>query len=218
MKTALLLSLMTVSFISQANAKAFFGKVEHYITTKNEVVEIGTNEISDDGQTATYFNRVAGKRVTTNMSELSKSTDQSIAGVKAGEHILVTTQTGSGDGVITRFCAVWNLFENKQAFVGCRTYEADRIPGYAVPQRLTFIINNVENVIAEVQSLDGYKKGDTATLDINTQSMKAGKTVRVVAIFSNGQALVEGSLAFINTSGLILKPGVERVNLSNLTK
>ncbi len=50
MKKALLLSLMTVSFLSQAHAKSFFGSVDHYIIAEtNQVIEIGSNEISDDG-------------------------------------------------------------------------------------------------------------------------------------------------------------------------
>lgn len=222
MKTALLLSLLTATFLTTAQAKPIFGKVESYIIVKTgEVVSIATNEISDDGQSANFYNYGARKRMDIDMSEVSKSTRAEIAGVKAGKHILITTPAGASKVTITRYCQVFGLYESKQAYVGCKTYEADKIDGYQMPVSLSYIVQNVEQVVAEVESLDNFSHGDVAELRIETKLIKAQKRVKILAIFSNGEALVESSLAglnFLNSSGTLHRYGVERVKLQDLNK
>lgn len=221
MKTTLLMTLVTLSLTSQVHAKSFFGTVDKYIINKtNEVIEIGSNEIEDDGKTASYYNYRESKRKTIDMSEVSKSTREEIAGVKAGETILVTTGVArSKTETISRFCAVFNVFENGKAQVGCRTYKEDYVPGYAIPNRMDFIINHVSLVTAEVESLDGFNKGETAELRINTENAKAGRNVRILAIFANGEALVQKvGFGILDTSSIVYKSGIDRIQLSDLNK
>lgn len=218
MKTALLLSL-AVSLFTTAQAKSLIGRVDSYIIVKTgAVVSIATNEIEDDGSTATFYSYAHRKKITVNMSDLSKSTREEIADVKAGEHILINTPTASGK-VITRTCTVFNLFESKQASVGCKTYEADAINGYRIPQRLDYIVQNIEDAVAEIEKLDNFSKGDTAELRVETKTIEANKKVRILAIFENGDALVEPVLAklnFLNSSGTLYRYGVEKVKLQDL--
>lgn len=219
MKTALLLSLMTIALATSAEAKSIIGRVDSYIIAKTGVVvEIGTNEIEDDRSTATFYSYPHRKKITVNMSDLSKSTKAEIANVKAGENVLINTQSASGK-VITRECVVFHLFENKQAFVGCKTYEADKTIGYQTPDRLDYVVQNVEEgAVAEVDSIQNVSKGDILELRVETKTIKANKKVRVLAVFANGDAIVEPQLAklnFLNSSG-IYRYGVEKVRLQDL--
>ncbi len=219
MKKTVLFTLMTISFMSQVHAKSLFGTVDKYLDVKNQsVVEIGSNEISDDGRTASYYDYRDSKRKTIDMNDVSKSTREEIAGVKAGEAILVTTlAANSKTETVSRYCEVFYVFENKEAYVGCKSTQADYIPGYQFPERFDFVINNVENVTAEVATLDGFSKGDTAELGINTENAKAGRSIRILAIFANGEALIQKTgFSQFDTSGLVYKRGVDRVKLSDL--
>lgn len=222
MNKALLLSVMTLAFTLEAQAKPLIGRIDKYIEIKNgNVIEIATNEIEDGS--ATFYDYGIRKKRTIDMSEVSKATREEIAGVKAGEMILVETRLDNVRNVrnqtVSRYCEVFYLFENKQAYAGCKSSEADRIPGYQLPARFDFIINNVENVTAEVESLDGFTKGETAELSIETRTIKAGKNVRILAIFANGEALVQkDGFSRLDTSGILHKSGVERINLVDLSK
>lgn len=221
MKKALLLSVMTITFLSQAHAKPFFGTVDKYIEVANgNVIEIASNEIEDG--VAEFYDYGTRQRRTINMSEVSKSTREEIAGVQAGEAILVTTRLDNVRNVrnqtVNRYCQVFYVFENKQAYVGCKSSEADRIPGYQLPERFDYIVN-VEHVTAEVESLDGFKKGESVELNIETRNIKAQRKVRILAIFANGEALVQkDGFSRLDTSGILHKSGIERVNLSDLSK
>lgn len=220
MKKPLLLALMTLSFVSSVQAKAFFGTMDYYIVEKTkEIIEIGSNDISEDG-VATYFDYKKSKRLKIDISEVSKSTRKEIAGVAAGETILLTTGVANSDTEsISRYCQVFNLFENSMAYVGCKTYEEDNKKGIIKATRLDFIISDVKLVVAEVASLDGIKKGEIAELRINTKSAKAGRNVKVLAIFANGEALVQKlGFGLIDTSGIVNKLSVDRVLLSDLNK
>lgn len=221
MKTSLLLTLMTVSLLSVAEAKPIFGRMERYLEVKTgKVIEIGSNSIEDDG-TASFYDYATGTKRTINISELSKSTREEIAGVKAGERILVTTYAANSNTVTTgRYCEVFHVFENKMAYVGCKTSEVDIIPGYALPERFDFLINNVEQVTAQVDSLDGFSRGETAELRIDSKTAKAGRNMKILAIFTNGEVLVQkAGFNILDTSGVLHKLGaVERIQLSDLNK
>jgi hypothetical protein len=207
--------------MSQVHAKALFGTVDKYLDVKNQsVIEIGSNEIEDDGRTASYYDYRDSKRKTIDMNDVSKSTREEIAGVKAGEAALVTTLVAnSKTETVSRYCEVFYVFENKQAYVGCKSTKADYIPGYQFPERFDFIINNVENITAEVAALDSFSKGETAELRIDTENAKAGRNVKILAIFANGEALVQ-KIGFnqLDTAGIVYKRSVDRVQLSDLNK
>lgn len=219
MKRSLTLAFILSALCSTVSAGSFFGRVDKYmIKDSGMIIEVATNEISDDGLTAKYYNYKERKFKTIELAELSKSTQEEIAGVRSGEMVLVQTYAGaSRTETISRFCEVFYVFENKKAFVGCKTYAADQIPGYATPSRLDFIVNNVESIVAEVESLEGIKKGDVAELRIDTKSAKAGRQVRVLAIFANGEALVQKTgLGILDTSSIVYKGNIDRVSLTDL--
>jgi hypothetical protein len=105
------------------------------------------------------------------------------------------------------------------AYIGCKATEADQINGYATPNRFDFIVNNVENIIAEVEALDGYTNGQVAELRIDTKHAKAGRSVKILAIFVNGEALIQKfGFSVLDSSGVLHKTEVERVFLSDLNK
>jgi len=198
MKTTMLLTLMTISFMSVAQA----GRLEKYIEPKTgRVVEVSTSETPDAG--------------------LSKSTSQRVAGVKAGETILLTTYIQNSTQTISRYCDVYTVFENKMAQVGCLGTEADRLEHQDAPKRLDFIVTDLSEATAEVQSLDGFEKGEKAQIAITTKNLKAGRKVRIIAIYTNGEALVEKTgYSFFNSQGVVPRGAdfVDRIRLTDLNK
>ncbi len=218
MKKALLLSLMTIAFISQAQAKSFFGRVDKYIMKNNQIIEIGSNDI-ENGK-GIYYDYRDGKRKSIEMSEVSKSTDKEIAGVQIGEIILLNTGIANDKtgGIINRYCSVFSVFENGLAYVGCKTYKEDNANGQIATDRLDFIVSlgNV-NVTPEIAELEGVKKGDYRTVH-NSSDIKIGTKVKVLAIFDNGEVLVQkAGFNILDTSGIINKHGeVFRLSISDL--
>jgi ribosomal protein S17E len=218
MKT-LLLTLMTVSMLSTAQAKGLIGIIETYIIKKNgKVINVASNEISKDGR-ALYFDYSTNKKKLIEFTELSKATKKEIAGVKAGEMILLTTKvSGSNTELISRYCEVSNVFENHMADVSCKMYERDK-RGLFDSGSMRFIVKNVRSVIAEVASLNGIRRSEVVELRINTKNAKAGKNVRVLAIFANGEALVQKiKLSLNNTPSIIHKKTADRVRIADLSK
>jgi hypothetical protein len=203
MKTTLILTLTALTLVSVAQAKPLFGTIEKYVDIKTgRVVDIATNETEDF-----------------DMSRYSPIAKEEIAGVAAGERILLTTYVNkSTTKTISRYCDVFYVFENKMAQVGCKGYKVDQEAYKDVPNRLEFMVTNVEEAIAEVSELEGFKTKDKAELKINTPGIKAGRTVRVVAIFANGEALVEKTgYSFFNGRNVVDRgASIERVSLSDL--
>lgn len=217
MKT-LLLTLLTVSMLSTAQA-GLIGIIETYIIEKNgKVINVASNEVSKDGM-ALYFDYSTNKKRSIHLSELSKATNKEIDGVKAGEMILMTTKvSGSDTELISRYCKVYNVFENHMADASCKMYKKDKREFFDSGS-LQFIVKNVRSVIAEVASLNGIRKNEVVELRINTNNAKAGKNVRVLAIFANGEALVQKTGFNLNESAAIIhKLTVDRVRVSDLNK
>lgn len=219
MKNGLILAILATSIFTSAEAKSLIGRIEKYIIpSTGQIIEIGTNEISDDGKTGEYFDYRDHKRKEIEMDKLSKLTNEKIAGVQIGDTILVTTTiANSRIETISRYCEVYNLFENKEAYVGCKSYEVDIIPGYSLPIRFDYIVKNVESVTPEVESLDGFTKGQTAKLKIKTENNKIGKNVKILSILSNGEVLVQSRMAgLLSNSSIIYKGEVDRVTTKDL--
>lgn len=218
MKNLLILAIM-VSTFQATHGREWVSKVNKYIhKDTNQIIELGGWDLSEDGKTNVFYNYETRKRETILMADYVPATQSEIANVRAGEMILAKTYVAHGKSeIIERVCEVYYLFENQKAYVGCKSYEADHLPGYATPNRFDFIINNVEQVVAEVSELDGFKKGDLAELQVETKSIKNGKTVRVLAVMANGEALVQKmGFSILDTSSIVYKGGVERVLLTNL--
>lgn len=217
MKT-LLLTLLTVSMFSTAHA-GLIGIIETYIIEKNgKVINVASNEISKDG-IALYFDYSTNKKRGIHLSELSKATNKEIDGVKAGEMILMTTKvSGSNTELISRYCEVSNVFENHMAEVSCKMYKNDKRELFNSGS-FEFIVKNVRSVIEEVASLNGIRKSEAVELRINTKNAKAGKNVRVLAIFANGEALVQKiGFNLTDSASIIHMKTADRVRISDLSK
>ncbi|NOT78512.1 MAG: hypothetical protein HOP07_05865 [Bacteriovoracaceae bacterium] len=222
MKTALFLTLATLTFSQYTEAKPFIGTVNKYIVVKtNKIIDIGTHDISDDEQSANPYDYSTGKKINLQMSEVSKSTREEIAGVKAGEMVLINTGVASKiNETVTRYCEVYYLFENKQAYIGCKTYAIDAVNGYQTPQRLDYIINNVEQgVVAEIETAAGFTKGEVAELKIDTKNAKAGRNVKILAIFANDEVLVQKyGFNVLDTGPIVYKSSVDKINIADLNR
>lgn len=209
--------LFTMIFsLTTLNAHAaLFEKIYHYIEINSgKVVELSAYDIDKEKQTGTYFDYAEGKKFTVNMSELSKETREEINGVRAGKMILIPFQKE------VKACAVYYLFENGMAEIGCQTGAIVKNIGMDRPERRIYIAKNVEQngIIAEVDSLNGISKKAHATLKTKTGSLLEGEKVRVEVIFANGEALVQKmGLNLLDTSEVIMKFNIERVNLSDLS-
>lgn len=146
----------------------------------------------------------------TSSSQLSKETDSEIAGVASGRLIIVQTEEGS------KTCAVHRLFENGMALIGCLGMTKDFEPK---PFLTNLILNTVdqEAVVAEVKSIDGFTKDAKATLANAVGTLKANSKVEILAVFANGEALVQhAGNHFFDTKVTLLRYKIERVNLSEL--
>ncbi len=216
MKKALLLTLMTVSFVSTAQAKSFFGRMENYLDLKSgRIIEIASNHIEDDG-TAEYFDQKERKYKIINLKDTSKATKAEIAGVKAGKRILVTSNLGiTANAPVTRFCEVAFLFENKSALAKCKPAESDnetRVFNYTIQDV------ELEDVVAEVDNIQAVEENDIIQLGSDTGVAKAGEKVRVLAVFASGEALIEKhGLSILDRAGVLykLRP-VEIVSISDI--
>jgi len=220
MKALLAMALMTLS-IQNLEAREIISKLRKYIhKDTNQIIELGGWDLSEDGKTNKYYNYNTRKQETILMEDYVIQTFDEIADVRAGEMIIAKTLVGnSKTETIDRLCEVYYLFENKKAYVGCKSYEQDTIPGYQRPSRFDFIINNVENIVAEVNEIDGMKKGDVAEILVDAGSIKNGKIVRILAVMANGEALVQKmGFSVLDTNSIIYKGGVERVKLTDLRK
>jgi hypothetical protein len=220
MKAILALMILSISFQS-LEAREWVSKVRKYIhKDSNQIIELGGWDLSEDGKTNKFYNYKTGKQETIQMEDYIIQTFDEIANVRAGEVVIAKTLVGnSRSETIERICDVYYLFENKKAYLGCKSYEKDAIPGYSIPARFDFIVNNVENIVAEVSELDGFKKGDVAEILVDANSIKNGKTIRVLAVMANGEAIVQKmGFSVLDSSSIIYKGGVERVKLSDLRK
>lgn len=205
MKTTLLLTLTTISLITSVQAKSIFGSLEKYLDVQTgKVVEIASNK------TDNY-----------DMSQYSPTITTEIAGVKAGERILLTTYVNrSTTETVNRYCDVYYVFENKTAQVGCNTFNEDFKTNEDKKARLDFMVSNVEEAIAEVTELNGFRTNTKAKLNINAPRIKAGRTVKIVAIFENGEVLVQKTgYSFFHGDNVVERGDlVARVSINDLSE
>lgn len=161
----------------------------------------------------TYYDYRDGKKKTVEPSDIAKEIEGGMDGIKQGDHVLYHQQN-------VNFCAVFHVFENGLAYVGCQNTGKD-MPGIGLPrpEQLRGFVPTKE-LTAEVPSMDGFKKGETVTLLKDAGNLKCGTTVVIEAIHTNGEALIQkkGAAYFLDTSGLHLKYNIERVPLTDLAK
>lgn len=205
MKKTLLLTLATLSLITSVQAKSIFGKLEVYVDQQTgRVVEIASNKTED------Y-----------DMSRYSASTKNEISGVKAGERILLNTYIfRSNTETVSRYCDVYHVFENKMAQVGCNTVSADFRRNEDAKIRLDFMVSTVDEAIAEVAELNGFRTNSKAKLNISVPRIKAGREVKIVAIFENGEVLVQKTGYGLFHGDNVVERGdlIARVSINDLSE
>ncbi len=197
-KTMILAGLTFASISAQA---ALISPIYRYLHTSGKVVELqGVNESKG---TAYYFDYQLGKRVTVNLSDVSKETKKTINGIKAGDLVFGYTDKGA------QICTTYNVFENGKAYIGCRTGNFQNTIGPARYQVGGYIADTA-NLQASVKTVDGLSEGEVVRLN--------DKKVKIKSIFESGYALVESNyiLSKLDTSGILLKTNVEIVSTKDL--
>lgn len=180
-----------------------------YIISQGIMVETSVNKKTGE---ITYYDYRDGKKKTVAASDIAKEVKEK-NGIKQGDHVLYNQEN-------VNFCAVFHVFENGLVRVGCQNAEAKRkgVIGVPRPEQLRGFVPTNE-LTAEIPSMDGFSKGETVTLLKDYGNLKCGTTVRIEAIHTNGEALVQKKgLNLLDTSGLHLKFNIERVPLSDLAK
>ncbi len=212
MKIVLILALAML--VQPAFAKPLlFSKIEKYIDIKTyKVIELSDFDMNGDG-TASYRDYTEKKKITISLEELARETTKEIAGVKAGELLLVE----SGKGLV--LCETYTVFENGSAQIGCRNGKMSENIGIDRPAKSNHTLLTVEQsgVVAEIESLEGLKKKDRVYLNVETTQIAKGALVKVIAVFANGDVAVEQvGLGFLDTSSPLMKSGVIKVKISQL--
>lgn len=218
MKNFALLSVAIFSMTSSAFAYDFIAKIETYLdNTTNKTIQFSSHDIDKKTNTAQYYDYALSKKFTVSLDDVSKSTTKKLKGVKAGELAVLESVTADGVTRARRACLVFHVFENAKAEIACRTVKEDYRIGYQMPSRFGYLIHDLDILGAEVESLDGFKKGQKAILQIDTDSIKAGKTVKIWAVLRSGEAIVQkAGLHFLDTSSIINKMDIEVVELKYL--
>lgn len=203
------LAITAVAVFSLNSQAALIGPIHKYIHTSGKVVEL--QGINQSKGTAYYFDYELGKRIVVSLGDVSKETKSRINGIKAGEFVLAQTEQGQ------TVCTTYNVFENGMSYLGCRT---GKMMEHFGPSRFAVggYIADTKEIGAEVSEVAGFQKGEKVILTKDAGYMKAGKKVKIKAIFEDGVALVESAnpLAALDTSSTLLKTNVEVVQLQDL--
>lgn len=215
MKNTIMLAFMAFTLLTANNsyANAFYSKIHPYMQiSTGEVLQLSEFDFDKNNTTITYYSYLHGKKLTISVDDISKSTTSEIAGVKAGELVLIQGPAG----LVT--CSVYNLFENTMARIGCQT---GKITGRLGPDRrvlssATLLTVDQAGVIAEVDSINNISKLDQGSLTADAGTLKAGTKVRIEAVFANGDAVVQKlGLNILDTESLLMKKAVEKINLND---
>lgn len=214
MKTSIVMLSLVLSqvFASYASA-ALISRNYRYIHHGNGM-QIELNDINEQEGTAYYWDYESHKKVTVKLSEVSRETDEALNGVRPGKFMLVNF---GKEGIKT--CETYRVFENSQARIGCQSGKIRKNIGVDRPLMYQYNVD-VNDVMAEVESLDGFSRKDKVILTADANSLECGAKVRIEAIFPNGEALVQRMGAnLLDTSSILMKKSnVERVSLRDLQK
>lgn len=212
-KTIAILSLVLAQVVLSDNASAQLIQRNYRYIHHVTGMQIELDNINEQNGTATYFDYKDSKRVAVKLSEVSRETDEVINGVRAGRFVLVNF-----DGKEIKTCETYYLFENGTARIGCQSGKIRKNIGVDRPKVAQYNVN-AHAVMAEVDNFEGYARKEKVTLNTDAGKLKAGSTVRIEALFPNGEALIQKMGAnLLDTSGLLLKQNIERVSLRDLDK
>ncbi|WP_408095828.1 hypothetical protein ACJVC5_12360 [Peredibacter sp. HCB2-198] len=211
-KSFVMLSLVLAqTFSFSANAE-LIGRNWRYLHIPSGM-QVELDNVNEQAGTATYFDYQTHKKVKINLSDVSREIDSGVNGVKAGHFVLVNFDKDD-----VRHCQVYRVFEIGTARIGCQSGKIRKNIGVDRPQVAQYNAS-VYDVTGEVESMEGFSKKEKVKLATDAGNLKAGTTVRIEAIFSNGEALIQKMGAnLLDTSGLLLKYNIERVSLNDLEK
>lgn len=211
MKSFLAIAFVFSFFTQSASAQLFQRHYNYLNIQTGEMIDlIKKNEAEGTG---VYYDYRESRKKTVSLSLLSKETDKQLNGVKTGEMILVKWDKD------LKPCQVYHLFENGVARIGCQTGRVSANIG--VDRHLLGSYNvDTEIVIAEVKAAEGFKKNERVILRKQAGDLESGTTVKIEAIFNNGDVLVQkAGLNLLDTSGVLLKrSGVAKVSLKDIEK
>jgi hypothetical protein len=211
MKSFLAIAFVFSIFTHSASAQIFQRHYNYLNIQTGEMIDlIKKNEAEGTG---IYYNYLESRKKTVSLILLSKETDKQKNGVRAGEMILVKWDNE------LKPCQVYHLFENGVARVGCQTGRISANIG--VDRHLLCSYNvDTEIVIAEVKASEGFRKNEKVTLRKQAGDLESGTTVKIEAIFINGDVLVQkAGLNLLDTSGVLLKKsGVAKVSIKDIEK
>ena len=215
MKKSIVMLSLVLSQVFAANyaSAALISRNYRYIHHGNGM-QIELNDINEQEGTAYYFDYASHKKVTVKLSEVSRETDEAINGVRPGKFMLVNF---GQEGIKT--CETYRVFENSIARIGCQSGKIRKNIGVDRPLMYQYNVD-VNDVMPEVESFEGFSRKDKVTLTAEVGSLECGTKVRIEAIFPNGEALVQKMGAnLLDTSSILMKKSnVERVSLRDLQK
>lgn len=203
---------MIVAFLMSATAQAgFFDKSYSYYHVPSQDYYDAYNFDEVKG-TATVYDHSTQKKRTVKIADLSKESHEGINGVKPGSLVLINLKDHN-------FCETFKVFENGLAYIGCQVEGSVQLNiGKDRPKNVRYFAG-VDNLISEVDKAESFQKSEKAILSKDYNKIPAGTLVRIEAIFSNGEALIQKmGLNLLDTSSLRLKFNLERVLLSDLEK
>lgn len=209
---SLLLATALLTLLSETASAQLFQKHYYYLNTKTGEM-ISLIKINQAEGTGVYYDYLDYTKKTVPLDVLAKETDGALGEVEQGEMLLAKFEDG------LRPCAVYHLFENGTARVGCQNGDiADNI---GVDRLVVAQYNaQVDQAIPEIAEAEGFATKEKVILRRDAANMKSGVTVRIEAIFANGDALIQKAGAnLLDTSGVLLKrSNVAVVNLTDLEK
>lgn len=169
----------------------------------NRVVEL--DNINTQAGTATYFDYAASKRVSVNLSDVSKQTSEAQNGIKGGDYVFTYTDQGA------QICKTWLIFENGSAQLGCRTGDTF---GRTGPTRMTIgsYIGNTKHLQSAVAESNGFSRGETVLLK--------DKKMKIKEIFESGYVLLISAnvLSKLDTTEIIMKTSTKIVHVNDIQK
>lgn len=211
MKKFFVAALMT-SILAQAASAALIERNISYFHNETGAVIDHLYKINEEEKTGVYYDYETEKRVKVNLEDLSQQVEYPINNVSSGKFVLANI-----NGHI-KVCEVYYVFENGMTRFGCQNGKIRDNIGVDRPAVVQFN-DHVSNLTAEIKSMNDFKKGDKASLKAFAGNLRVGTKVRIEAIFPNGEAVVQkAGTNLLDTSGILMKFNVEKVQLSDLKK
>lgn len=210
MKKFIVAALMT-SILAQTASAALIERNTYFFHNETGAV-VDLYKINEEEKTGVYYDYTLGKRVKVNLEDLSQQVEYPINNVASGKFVLANI-----NGKI-KVCEVYYVFENGMTRFGCQNGKIRDNIGVDRPAVVPFN-DHASNLTAEVKSMNEFRRGDKASLKAFAGNLRVGTKVRIEAIFPNGEAVVQKAGAnLLDTSGILMKFNVEKVQLSDLKK